>query len=269
MKPYLISLDLDGTLLKDNKTISQKNLQAIQKAQELGHQVMIATGRSFRFSEQYYKQLNLSSPIVNFNGAYIHHPLDKKWGEYHTPIDLDIVGQIIHTAEKYNLQNIIAESIHSVYSHHPREQMLDALSAEYQHITAGDLRKTLPTSPTSMLIHTDLETMPLLRKELDDHLDHIHHRSWAVPWPVIEIIKKGQSKATGAKLISEHYNIPKENIIAFVDEDNDLEILQYANYSVAMQNATDDVKEISKYTTKSNEEDGVAIFLNELLDLKL
>lgn len=68
---YLIALDLDGTLLKDDKTISEKTIKVLNKVKEEGHVVMISTGRPYRASELYYKQLDLDTPIVNFNGAFI------------------------------------------------------------------------------------------------------------------------------------------------------------------------------------------------------
>ena len=80
MEKHLIVLDLDGTLLTDQKTISKRTKNTLLKAKENGHEVMIATGRPYRASEVYYKELSLSTPIVNFNGAFVHHPLDNKWG---------------------------------------------------------------------------------------------------------------------------------------------------------------------------------------------
>lgn len=78
-KQHLIALDLDGTLLTDNKIISARTKKTIEKAKEQGHIVVISTGRPFRASHAYYKELNLNTPIVNFNGAYVHHPLDVNW----------------------------------------------------------------------------------------------------------------------------------------------------------------------------------------------
>ena len=77
MQPHLICLDLDGTLLNDNKEISSYTKQVLNELQQRGHQIMIATGRPYRASQMYYHELNLTTPIVNFNGAYVHHPKDK------------------------------------------------------------------------------------------------------------------------------------------------------------------------------------------------
>ena len=78
MKQHLIVLDLDGTLLTDQKVISPKTKAILNQARKDGHQVMIATGRPYRASEIYYRELGLNTPIVNFNGAFVHHPDDKK-----------------------------------------------------------------------------------------------------------------------------------------------------------------------------------------------
>jgi len=120
-KPYLIALDLDGTLLKDDKTISAYNKDIIKKARDAGHIVCIATGRPFRSSSIYYEELELTTPIVNFNGAYVHHPKDQNWGTYHTTLDLEVVKEIINVAEEHNLHNVLAEIVDDVYFHYHDE----------------------------------------------------------------------------------------------------------------------------------------------------
>ena len=66
MQPYLICLDLDGTLLNDNKEISPYTKQVLTELQQCGHYVMIATGRPYRASQMYYHELNMNTPVVNF-----------------------------------------------------------------------------------------------------------------------------------------------------------------------------------------------------------
>ena len=97
-KQHLIALDLDGTLLTDNKIISTRTKHTIAKAKEQGHIVVISTGRPFRASYDYYKELGLNTPIVNFNGAYVHHPLDSKWGTHHSPLELATAQEIVRLA---------------------------------------------------------------------------------------------------------------------------------------------------------------------------
>ncbi|WP_462408960.1 Cof-type HAD-IIB family hydrolase [Neobacillus sp. Marseille-QA0830] len=266
---HLIALDLDGTLLKDNKTISEKNKQVLKKAKEAGHVVMIATGRPYRSSEMYYRELELDTPIVNFNGAFTHHPLDENWGFYHEPLDIKVAKDIVEACRSFQFHNIIAEVMDEVYFHYHDEKLLEIFSYGNPKITTGDLTNFLQDSPTSMLIHTEEDQLKKIRNHLADaHAEVIEQRSWAAPWHVIEIIKTGLNKAIGLKKAADYYGIPRDRVIAFGDEDNDLEMIEYAGRGVAMGNAIDQLKNIASDVTLSNEEDGVGAYLANLLNIK-
>lgn len=114
-KQHLIALDLDGTLLTDNKIISPRTKNTIAKAKEQGHIVVISTGRPFRASYDYYKELSLNTPIVNFNGAYVHHPLDSSWGTHHSPLELSTAQEIVRACFDFGVKNVYAEVIDDVY----------------------------------------------------------------------------------------------------------------------------------------------------------
>ena len=103
-KQHLIALDLDGTLLTDNKIISTRTKHTIAKAKEQGHVVVISTGRPFRASYDYYKELGLNTPIVNFNGAYVHHPLDSNWGIHHSPLELATAQEIVRACFDFGVK---------------------------------------------------------------------------------------------------------------------------------------------------------------------
>lgn len=266
---HLIALDLDGTLLKDNKTISERTKGILKKARELGHIVMIATGRPFRSSEMYYKELELDTPIVNFNGAFVHHPKDPSWGTFHSPLDINVAKEIVDACRSFEFHNIIAEVMDDVYFHYHDEKLLDIFSMGNPKITTGDLSHFLTDSPTSLLIHTEEKQLNQIRKHLSNvHAEVIEQRSWAAPWHVIEIIKSGLHKAIGLKKAADYFNIPRERIIAFGDEDNDLEMLEYAGRGVAMGNGIDQVKNIANEVTLTNEDDGVGVYLQDLLNIK-
>lgn len=269
VQKHLIALDLDGTLLKDDKTISKTTKNVIQKAREAGHEVMIATGRPFRSSELYYKELDLTTPIVNFNGAFVHHPKDQSWGLHHTPLDMQVAKEIVEASHDFSFHNIIAEVLDDVYLHYHDEKLMNIFNLGKLQVTTGDLREFLSASPTSMLIHTDEAHIKQISRHLSDvHAEVIHQRSWAEPFHIIEIIKAGLSKAIGLQQACDYLQIPKERVIAFGDEDNDLEMLEFAGYGVAMGNGIDQVKNIAKDVTLTNEEDGIAVYLNDLLNLK-
>lgn len=271
---HLIALDLDGTLLNSDHKISKKNKQAIFQAINKGHIVVIATGRPSRASMQYYQQLQLKTPMVNFNGALVHHPTNSRWKSSHTPMQQRIALKIVDACYELEVPNIMAEVQDDVFLDQYDEKIIhffQALEAEEQQtkVTIGSLRKKLADDPTSLLIAPTEEQVDILQEELNNsHAEFIEHRNWAAPWNIIEIVRKGIHKAVGLKKIADYFGIPKERIIAFGDEDNDLEMIEYAGVGVAMDNAIDELKNIAKHITDSNEESGVGNFLMEYLNLR-
>lgn len=266
---HLIALDLDGTLLTDEKTISSRTKKTIAKAREEGHIVVISTGRPYRASMQYYQELALNTAIVNFNGAFIHHPFDKSFGTYHSPLDLKTAKTVIETCEAFNVSNIMVEVIDDFYLRHFDQVFVETFTAGQDPKEHGDLLNILKDDPTCVLVHPQDHHVKELRELLvDSHAEVIDQRVWGAPWNVIEIVKAGMNKAIGLKKISEFYQIPQERIIAFGDEDNDLEMIEYAGQGIAMGNGIDELKGIADHITLTNEEDGIAVYLEEVLNLR-
>ncbi|SET14767.1 hypothetical protein SAMN05216389_10646 [Oceanobacillus limi] len=271
-KQHLIALDLDGTLLSDKKEISEKNKQILHQAMKQGHIVVIATGRPHRASIQYYHELGLKTPMVNFNGALIHHPTDKKWDALHSPMPKRTALAVVEACYELDVNNVLAEVRDDVFLDRYDQEIIDL----FQHVgneespfTIGSLKSHLTEDPTSLLIHPKEDHITELRNHLTDyHAEFIEHRKWGAPWNIIEIVKKGMSKAVGLQKISQYYHIPKERIIAFGDEDNDLEMLEYAGVGVAMGNAIDELKSVANHETETNEQNGVGTFIEEYLKLE-
>lgn len=268
IQPHIIALDLDGTLLADHKHISDRNKKALLKAKELGHKVVISTGRPYRSSQMFYKELELDSPIVNFNGSYVHHPKDASFGIHHTPIELATAKKILHSIYDLGMENVFAEAVHDVYAHKMNDELHEIFMMENGRLFEGKVTDTLDVDPTCLLLALNEENVTSFRNYLtEEHSDIIEHRSWGVPYHIVEISKSGVNKASGLQKVSSYYNIPKERIIAFGDEDNDMEMIEYAGYGIAMGNGIDELKSIARDVTLSNEEDGIAVYLEQLLKL--
>lgn len=268
MQPHLIVLDLDGTLLNDEKTISLKTKETLFKVKEAGHHVMIATGRPYRASEPYYQELGLTTPIVNFNGAYVHHPINASWQTIHSPLKLGVVHDVVESVHLLDYENLIAEVKDDVYLQTADERLSGLLSMGNPRVTVGSLKDTLKENPTSLLIQAEDENVPIIRQHLQQvHAELIEHRRWGAPFPVIEIVRRGLSKAVGIHHIAKEMHIPRERIIAFGDEDNDLEMIDYAGVGVAMGNAIPELKQIANEITVTNNEDGIAKVLIERLNI--
>lgn len=271
-KRHLIALDLDGTLLTDDKEISLRNKQTIQQAIKEGHIVVIATGRPHRASINYYHAIGLDTPMVNFNGAFIHHPNDDKWDVLHNPMPNETAQKIVNTCYEMNVHNILAEVKDNVYLDQYDEKIISIFHSTRQDppFKIGNLKNELKDDPTSLLIRPKDEHLTELINVLDDyHAEVIEHRTWGGPWNIIEIVKKGINKAVGLKKLAHYYHIPEEQIIAFGDEDNDLEMIDYAGVGVAMGNAIDDLKSIANFVTETNENNGIGVFLEEYLKLQV
>ncbi|GGB58865.1 Cof-type HAD-IIB family hydrolase [Fictibacillus barbaricus] len=267
-QPYLIALDLDGTLLTDEKKIPRKTKEILLTLMDKGHHVCISTGRPFRSSNMYYKELELKSPIVNFNGAFVHHPHDADFGIHHSPLELDVAKRIITACETFKVKNIMVEVLDDVYLKKPDEVIVNTFIMNENPLQIGDLHKTLKDDPTAILVHPEDHHISELRAMLEkEHAEVVDQRVWAAPWNIIEVIRSGISKATGLKKVAEYYNIPQERIVAFGDEDNDFEMIDYAGHGVAMGNAINELKERANYVTLTNQEEGIAHYLKNILKL--
>ncbi|HDB2385684.1 TPA: HAD family phosphatase [Staphylococcus aureus] len=270
MQPHLICLDLDGTLLNDNKEISSYTKQVLNELQQRGHQIMIATGRPYRASQMYYHELNLTTPIVNFNGAYVHHPKDKNFKTCHEILDLGIAQNIIQGLQQYQVSNIIAEVKDYVFINNHDPRLFEGFSMGNPRIQTGNLLVHLKESPTSILIEAEESKIPQIKNMLTHfYADHIEHRRWGAPFPVIEIVKLGINKARGIEQVRQFLNIDRNNIIAFGDEDNDIEMIEYARHGVAMENGLQELKDVANNITFNNNEDGIGRYLNDFFNLNI
>lgn len=273
-KQHLIALDLDGTLLTDDKKITEHTKKIIDQAVKDGHIVVIATGRPHRASIQYYRTLGLQTPMVNFNGALTHHPLDQKWGVFHHPISHQTALEMINACAQFNVENILAEVQDTAYLDRHNQFIIEVFQAGEDPaapsaFTVGHVGTNLKEDPTSLLIQPKDDHIVPLRNFLDGYVDLIEHRHWGAPYHIVEITKKGIHKAFGLKKIADYFQIPRERIIAFGDEDNDLEMIDYAGIGVAMENGINELKSIANYTTNTNEQNGVSSFLEDFLKIRV
>ncbi|MFD2305866.1 Cof-type HAD-IIB family hydrolase [Enterococcus termitis] len=264
----LIAIDLDGTTLNNQSLISPTTEKALKNAIDHGHYVSIVTGRPYRMSSQFYRQLGLTTPMVNFNGALVHLP-EKQWAdEKETGIQRDLVFDILAQKQALNLDFVAAENKETFFI-----DTLDYFDSAFfaSEATPNNLltTKNLVTDPTSMMVRTSHEQA----KNVSDSLmkqygDYVDVRTWGGPTPILEIVSKGIQKAKGVEQVASYLDIKRSDIIAFGDEHNDEEMLDYVGWGVAMKNATDQIKSVSNdITDKTNDEDGLADYLTRYLGL--
>lgn len=265
---HIIALDLDGTVLTDDKKIAPQTKAMIKKLIDDDHIVVIATGRSNRMSIFYYHELELVTPLINSNGAYVHHPQDKSWGKYHTPLNHKTAIEIVEACYELNSKNIIATVHDSIYLDQFDQTIVDFYGSQDDGFIVGRIKEKLFENPTLMMLYPHEKNLDKLTNHLNDlHAEAIDHWNWGAPYHIIEVMNKQMNKAEALKKIANEYGIPKERIIAFGDGANDMEMIDYAGIGVAMGNAIDELKTVAKYITDTNEEYGVANFLANYFEL--
>ena len=207
--------------------------------------------------------------MVNFNGALVHIP-NKHWAqEKETSIDKQIVFDILAQKRQLNLEFIAAENRETFFI--DSFDFFDANIFASAKPSPQNLLspKNLTTNPTSLLVRTEKRYAEQVSSELTRQFGQfVDVRTWGGPMAILEIVSKGIEKAKGVHRIANYLDIDQKDIIAFGDEHNDLELLEYAGWGVAMKNGTDQLKGVANDVTDlSNQEDGLAAYLEDLLAL--
>lgn len=264
----LIAIDLDGTTLNNESKVSKKTAATLKKAMAAGHTVSIATGRPYRMSVDIYNELNLGTPMVNFNGALVHLPHHRWDGEIETLIDRDIAFDILARKEELQLDFVAAESKDSFYIDNLDffDNAIFAAEATEENILTA---KNMKTNPNSLLLRVNNpDSLAASTKLIDQYGDFVEVNTWGGPKPILEVVSKGIQKAKGVSHIADLFGFQQKDVVAFGDEHNDFEMLDYAGWGVAMANGTEQVKRVANdVTEKTNDDDGLADYLEKYLGL--
>lgn len=265
MKDYLIAVDLDNTLVYDFDKYDKKSFRILKRLAKT-NKVVIATGRPYRSSKYFYDLLGLDTPIINYNGALVHHPKDENFKTHRVTIDKQILFDLIKDNEPI-LHNIFCEVGDDIYLYKETKEVIPFLHQEGGFLTIGALEETLKDNPNGAIVMTKNGSANELEKYIKTkYKDTLNIRFWHVDTLVVsEIYSPLTSKGNALKIVSNYYNIPREKIIAIGDGHNDIEMLSYANISVAMENAHPELVKVAKYVTSTLHENGVYKFLKQYM----
>ncbi|MBN2510074.1 MAG: HAD family phosphatase [Spirochaetales bacterium] len=273
-KPYrLLAFDLDGTLLDSDGSIHENNLHALARIRALKIPLVIATGRIYPGARHFAEQIDPDAPIISMNGAYI-----------------TAGTQLIHKAEIPAGLCIEAASYlqqEGVYWHVYLENSLIATRLAHGALYYHNLNKTLPPD-RALPIHIPddpVESLKALDQGImkfivmsEDHriLDQAaslfrqHGLSITSSWSDnFEVMAHGINKGSGLVKVCTFLGIRPDECIAFGDNLNDLELLQTAGLSVAMDNAIPELKAAADLTAQHHNKGGVGLLLEELFSNQL
>lgn len=262
-KDYLIAVDLDNTLVYEFDKYDKLSFAYLKELSKTNY-VVIATGRPYRSSKYYYDLLELDTPIINYNGALVHHPTNKTFECSQITVDKEVIFNLIED-NKDIIHNVFCEVGDDIYLLKDSHEVIPYLHQEGGNLTVGNLKDTMKEDPNGAIIMTKSGT----ENTLEDYIKNkyrgtINIRFWNVEnIAIAEIYSPLTSKGNALNLVSKYYNIPRNKIIAIGDGHNDIEMIEYANYGVAMANGHPDLLSIAKLKTDTVYNNGVYKFLSE------
>lgn len=271
--PYsIIALDLDGTLTNSEKNITPRTFDALMKAQREGVRLVLASGRPTFGIAALANQLQLADYggyVLSYNGGRI---ID--WCEktviFSQVVDQKLVPILYDFAEKAQLPIVtyLPEAI--LVSKNEGEYLAEEARINGMPIVVAqnfvEEAMRIAGGSTKFLIPGEPELLVQLESEMKAALSEQMEVFRSAPF-FLELPPKGIDKAQSLQRLLTHLGLERDSLMAFGDGFNDLSMIQFAGQGVAMANAVEEVKSIADFVTTSNEEDGIAHALEQLLFL--
>ena len=260
----LIAIDMDGTLLNEKKHIDEAEKEAIHEAIEAGIKIVLCTGRPLYGILPFYEELGLSELdsegyVILNNGCSIHKTKDWKLIDQ-VNFTSDDIEYLYKLSESYNINfTLVNDTYYFNIGRKPTDELIKDAGFVFSDITDISLEEAKSGKHKIMKIMFlgDPEIMADFQEKNEDIIKSKYSGVLSQSY-VYEVFPKDNNKGTGLKKLAEKLGIKQEEVMAIGDGNNDIEMFEYANYSVAMKNATELAKKAAKYETDSNENDGVA-----------
>ncbi|KPB04252.1 Cof-type HAD-IIB family hydrolase [Bacillus sp. CHD6a] len=247
MEKKIVFFDIDGTLLNHQKELPDSTKKAIKELKEQGVYVAIATGRAPFMFEDLRKELDIDT-FVSFNGQYVVFE-----GEviYKNPLNIEKLHLLRQNSEKVShpLVYLNHETMKANVENHP-----------FINESMGSLKFIHPEFGPSFLDETEIYQALLFIEDehqqsyVEDYkdFDFIRWHQYST-----DILPKGGSKAIGIQKMLERLPFKKENVYAFGDGLNDVEMIDFVGTGVAMGNAHPELLKVANHVTKDVGEDGI------------
>ena len=236
---------------------------ALRATHAAGIHVVLVTGRMFRAARPFALEAGLDDPLVCYQGAVVAEPASGRWLR-HEPIPLELARETIAAvdAEGFGLNCYVDDELH-VAEVTPQARQY----ADFQHLDlhpVGDLLAWLREPPTKLVVIDDPEILDGLEQRMLGRFDGRLYISKSLPY-FLEFASPDVTKAAGLQFVAEHVGFTREQTVAFGDGENDIELVEWAGYGVAVANAHERVKEVADFVCPSVDEQGVAQVLEAFL----
>ena len=228
--------------------------------------MLIATGRMFRSVRPYALEAGIDDPVVCYQGAAVADPAT---GEFllHEPIPVELAKEAIGAiqAERVALNCYVDDEIYVA-----RDSSYTQRYARFQRLTVhevGDLRAWLAKPPTKLVAIDEPERLDAVEAAMKARFDGRLYIAKSLP-DFLEFASPRVTKGSGMAFVADHLGLRRERTVAFGDGENDIELLEWAGYGVAVANAHERVIEIADFVCPSAAEEGVAQVIETFLHLQ-
>lgn len=257
----LIVADLDGTLLKSDKSLDD-NIKDVISGQD--YKFTIASGRSMILVKKFISELNIDLPYITNNGAEIYQS-DACVKQYSIPDDE--VRFILNLVQEFDLE-CHANAENCIYTMGkidlilPFRKRFEGVlpivdNASINVVCANTINKI-------MCIDKDLNKVEAFAKKINYYCEHVHCER--AEGNAFVIVNRQASKGKALKNLIELLHISSEEVIVFGDNYNDVSMFEAVKYSVCMENADKDVKDKATFICKSNDMNGVSDFIQKYIN---
>ena len=268
-----VMIDLDGTLLTDDKKITDFSNQILQKLYDNGIKIIIATGRGLSRAKQLTEKLDFDKIILANNGAIIHSSSNIAMDE-DLMLDSNVVDKLSALSKEYGIRPyFFVENKCSllIQDEDDKKYYVDSVGDESEIMTISE--RNLPINDCVSMIMISAKNNILKMVDIiknNPHVTyHIHTKYFPQNIRMLEVQNVNTDKYKRAIALLEHFGIKNDEVVAIGDAHNDLEMVVNSGLGVAMKNSDDILKQQADIITQyTNEEDGLAKFLEELFELR-
>jgi Cof subfamily protein (haloacid dehalogenase superfamily) len=247
----------------EDSTLQERTIAALQRAQTAGIAVVVVTGRMVKSVRRALAPAGLHSPVICYQGAVVADA-DGKWLR-HEPLPLELARETIAAlADEGYSPNVYVDDELYVAADTEAARAYAALNRIDFHVV-GPLLDWLEEPPTKLVAVGDPAALDELEVRMKERLGAREYISKSLPH-FLEFAQKGVTKGAGLDFLSEHLGLSRERAIAFGDGENDVELVDWPAYGIAMGNAVERVKAVARWVCPPAAEEGVAQVLEALLD---
>ena len=262
----LIGVDVDGTLVNSKRVITEKTREALISAMKAGHKVVIVTGRPTAGARNLAEALDFDKYgglISSFNGGAITDFATGKVLANHE-MDHDLAVEMIKLAKDLPLETMVPymDTVFSPKIGPYTEGEAKTLRMKAKEVE--DLDQTIDFPVNKILFAADPRLIDEPTNKIKEAFEDVTEQVKSARF-YYEVMPRGLSKGNSLLEIAKIFNIDQKDIIAFGDEMNDETMIEAAGVGVAMGNAVSKIKEIADYVTLTNDEDGIAYYLDKFL----